>query len=129
LGRAWFSFAGSKEVFDRLVEALFFRDEARARRRGVAMQAEGKGYQELIRAANSLTKAEQDRLKLMKQKADTMRALGMKEEAVAIVVEREMARIEAIAEALSVLRRHAETGMIVEVHVEELPPATDSEMP
>ena len=124
---SWFSFSGSKELFDRIVQVIFFRDEERARLRGEAMSAEGRGYQEVLRAADTMTTVEQNRLRLIEQKAATMRALGMSEEAIAIMSQGEMARLDRIAQALDVLHRYKQRGTIQGPHVDELPSGSDIE--
>jgi thioredoxin-like negative regulator of GroEL len=124
---SWFSFEGSKELFDRIVQVIFFRDEERTRLRGEAMSAEGRGYQEILRAADAATTVEQNRLEFILKKAEAMRALGMSEEAIALMSQGEMARLERIGQALEVLRRHRERGTIQEAHISELPAGADTE--
>ena len=62
--RAWpvagFPSTAAKELFDRIVQVIFFRDEERTRLRGEAMSAEGRGYQEILRAADAATTVEQN---------------------------------------------------------------------
>ena len=106
---------------------IFFRDEERTRLRGEAMSAEGRGYQEILRAADAATTVEQNRLELILKKAEAMRALGMSEEAIAVMSQGEMARLERIGQALDVLRRHRERGTIQGAHIGELPPGADAE--
>jgi hypothetical protein len=93
------------------------------------MSAEGKGYQEILRAADTVTTVEQNRLKFILEKAATMRALGMSEEAIAVMSQGEMAKLERIGQALDVLRRYRERGTIQGAHVGELPPGIDTEAP
>jgi hypothetical protein len=119
---SWISFAGSKELLDRFVEVLFYRGEERTRRQGEAMSAQGKGAQELLKAAEAMTEIEQKRLKLIVDKIDVMRRLGMTEEIIASMAKTELSRLERIAQALDVLQRHTQRGTMIDARVDEPPP-------
>jgi threonine aldolase len=53
-----FSFSGGKKTLSRIVGALFFPEEERVRRAGIAMREQGKGLQEQIRALAAATAVE-----------------------------------------------------------------------
>ena len=87
--------------------------------RGEAMAAEGRGYQEMLRAADMATTVEQNRLALIAKTAETMRAVGMSDEAIALMAKDELAKLERVRSDLGVLRRHLGSGDIQGMQIGE----------
>lgn len=78
------------------------------------MAAEGRGYQEMLRAADMATTVEQNRLALIQKKAEMLRAAGMGEEGIALMSQGEIAKLERVGRDIDVLRRRMEHGDIPE---------------
>lgn len=123
----WFSVTGSKELLDSVVRLIWYRNEERDRLRGEAMAAEGKGYQEILRAADMVTTVEQNRLAFIQKKAEMMRALGMSEEALAIMSQGEMTKLDHVGRDIEILRLRSNLGDLQGARVEELSPGPDVE--
>lgn len=122
---SWFSVTGSKRLLGGLYRRLFLPDEEGARLHGKAVGEQGKGLQEVFKALDQRTAVEQNQVKLIKEKLAVLRELGMPEQALLVMAQREFSRLDGLASALDVLQRHIEQGTIIDARVEELPPATD----
>ena len=116
-----FSLSGTRKILDRIVGVLFYHEEERARRVGVAIREQGRGLQEQIRALADAAAVEEKLAKLAVSKVNKMKKLGMTDDQIKAMAEADFARLVKFAWSIEHIERLIAKGRLTVAPPGELP--------